>query len=509
MADLVTMRGIDKRFGGVHALKRVDFDVAEAEVHALIGENGAGKSTLIKVLAGVHTPDAGTLSFDGQPVHLTGPGHAQQLGVATIYQELSLYPDLSVLENLFMGAQPTTGLGLIDWARMRREARTVFERLGIDIALTRRAGSLSRAQTKLVELARALLRDARIIVMDEPTAALPSDDVDRLFGIVRDLRSAKVSVVYISHRLDEVFRIADRATVLRDGAAVGTSAVVDVDHDDLIRMMVGRELGQRYRHAPHPPGDVLLSVANLSRHGAFEDVSFEVRAGEIVGMAGLVGSGRSEVAQAIFGIDSYDAGTVELEGERLPGTPWQAVARGVGLLPEDRTLQGLVLPFPIRHNVTLPILHRVSDRSVIVAERERSITNRFIDMLRVRAQGPDTITSTLSGGNQQKVVLSKWLASKPKVLILDEPTQGVDVGAKSEIHALIDRLAGEGIGVLLISSELEEILGMSDRILVMHRGRIAARLPRGSDAASVIRAATGVTAANDHQRAEQEAVHVR
>ena len=505
MSDLLHMQGIDKRFGGVHALRRVDFSVRAPEVHALLGENGAGKSTLIKILSGVHPPDEGTIRFDGSDVRLAGPADAQRLGIATIYQEGSLYPDLSVLENLFMGVQPRTRIGSLDWGTMRRRAAEVFERLGVRIPLTARAGSLSRAQTKLVEIARALLRDARIIVMDEPTAALPSDDVERLFGIVRDLREGGVSVIYISHRLEEIFEIADRVTVLRDGERIGTSPVADVDHDELIRMMVGRSLGELYAHTPHEPGEVLLEVRGLTRAGSFEEVSFTVRAGEIVAMAGLVGSGRSEVAQAVFGIDPYDRGEVLLSGSPLPRTPWRVVRAGVALLPEDRTHQGLVLPFPIRHNVTLPILDEVSRGGTIVEDRERRIADDFVERLRVRTPSADTVTDKLSGGNQQKVVLAKWLAAKPKLLILDEPTQGVDVGAKTEIHGLIDRLAGEGIGVLLISSDLEEVLGMADRILVMHRGRIAEELPRGASAEEVMRAATGVRAAHP----STEVPHVR
>ncbi|MDZ7802000.1 MAG: sugar ABC transporter ATP-binding protein [Trueperaceae bacterium] len=507
MPDLLRMRGIDKRFGGVHALRSVDFTVYSGEVHALLGENGAGKSTLIKILSGVYAPDAGAIHVDAREVHLSAPRDAQELGIATIYQEGSLYPDLSVLENLFMGSQPRTRFGTLDWTEMRRRAREVFERLDVHIPLKARGGALSRAQTKLVEIARALLRDARIIVMDEPTAALPSDDVERLFGIVRELRAAGVAVVYISHRLEEIFRIADRVTVLRDGARIGTSEVSEVDHDALIQMMVGRNLGALYAHEPHPPGRVLLEVRDLRRAGVFDDVSFDVREGEIVAMAGLVGSGRSEVARAIYGIDDYDDGTVRLAGTPLPTTPWRVVKAGVGLLPEDRTLQGLVLPFPIRHNVTLPILDRVSRGGTLVDARERTIADRFVETLRIRTPSSDLSTDTLSGGNQQKVVLAKWLAAEPKLLILDEPTQGVDVGAKTEIHALIDGLAGEGIGVLLISSDLEEVLGMADRILVMHRGRVAKQLDRGATAEAVMRAATGVRA--PATTGSEESAHVR
>jgi rhamnose transport system ATP-binding protein len=488
----LSLAGIHKRFGGVHALKGVDFDLERGEVHALVGENGAGKSTLIKILSGVHSADAGTLSLNGQPIALREPRQAQELGIATIYQESSLYPELSVLENLFMGHQPRTRLGALDWRSMSRLAAEVFERLAIRVSPTARAGSLSRAQNKLVEIARALLRDARIIIMDEPTAALPADDVNRLFEIIAALSADRVSIIYISHRLDEVFRIAHRVTVLRDGGWVASERVANIDHDWIIRNMVGRSLEQLYPHTPRDPGRPLLEVRGLGRAGVFDEVSLTVHQGEIVGLAGLVGSGRSEVARALFGIDRYDGGEVLLEGKPVPPKPWRAIDSGVALLPEDRTGQGLILPFPIRKNVSLAMLRRLHDRGFIDDRRELELAGEFITSLRIRAPGPHTPTEDLSGGNQQKVALAKWLAAGPRALILDEPTQGVDVGAKAEIHQLIDRLVHQGVGILLISSDLEEVLGMSDRILVMHSGRIVAELPRGSSAEAVMRPATGV-----------------
>jgi rhamnose transport system ATP-binding protein len=498
----LVLSGIEKHFGGVHALKGVDFDLEQGEVHALVGENGAGKSTLIKILSGVHAPDGGRLALDGRPLEVRGPRQAQELGVATIYQESSLYPDLSVLENLFMGHQPRTRLGTLDWPRMQREAGEVFERLAIRVPPNTRAGSLSRAQNKLVEVARALLRRARIIVMDEPTAALPADDVDRLFEIVAGLSASGVSIVYISHRLDEVFRVADRVTVLRDGSRVASDRVANVDHDWIIRNMVGRTLENLYPHTPREPGRVLLQVRGLTRAGVFEDISLTLREGEIVGLAGLVGSGRSEVARALFGIDRYDSGEVLLEGEPVPTRPWQAVDAGLALLPEDRAGQGLILPFALRKNISLAMLPRLNRRGFIDDRSELELARKFIDSLRIRTPGPHTPTHDLSGGNQQKVVLAKWLALAPRVLILDEPTQGVDVGAKAEIHQLIDELVQQGVAILLISSDLEEILGMSDRVLVMHGGRLVAELPRGSSAEAVMRPATGL-GSHAHEGAKQ------
>jgi rhamnose transport system ATP-binding protein len=499
MTQLV-LTGVDKRFGGVHALKGVDFELDQGEVHALVGENGAGKSTLIKILSGVHAPDEGQISLDGERIVIREPRQAQSLGIATIHQESSLYPDLSVLENLFIGHQPRTGLGTLDWGQMRRDAQRVFDRLAISLRPATRAGSLSRAQNKLVEIARALLRDARIIIMDEPTAALPANDVERLFEIVASLRDDRVSVIYISHRLDEVFRIADRVTVLRDGERVGHGRVAEVDHDWIINKMVGRRLEKLYPHTPRPPGKPLLELRGLTRAGVFEDVSLTVHEGEIVGFAGLVGSGRSEVARAVFGIDPFDSGAALLQGKPLPSRPWDAVASGLALLPEDRGNQGLILPFPVKNNVSLAMLRSLHHSGFLDEHGELALTERFIGSLRIRAPSPYTPTFNLSGGNQQKVVLAKWLAASPRVLILDEPTQGVDVGAKAEIHQLIDDLVQQGVGILLISSDLEEVLGMSDRILVMHRGRLAAELPRGSSAEAVMRPALGLESEVSHVR---------
>ncbi len=506
MAELLTMQGIGKRFGGVQALEEVDFRLQEGEVHAIVGENGAGKSTLIKILSGAHQPDAGEITLSEQRVTLSEPRQAQDSGIATIYQEGSLYPDLSVLENLFIGHQLKKRFGLLDWQAMTRKAEEVFDNLAINVDLKARAGDLSRAQTKLAEIARALLRRARIIIMDEPTAALPSDDAERLFKLVRDLRTQGVAVIYISHRLEEIFEIADTVTVLRDGAKVGSSPVKDVDQSWLIQKMVGRELSDLYPRNRRGAGAVLLEVKSLTRTGMFEDISFQVREGEVVGVAGLVGSGRSEVARSIFGIDPFDEGSVTMRGEPLPREPKAVIGKGLALLPEDRSAQGLVLPFSVKNNVALPVMRALHPQGILNEQRERTLANEFIEGLSIRTPSAYTPAASLSGGNQQKVVLGKWLASEPQVFILDEPTQGVDVGAKREIHRQVDELVQQGVGILLISSDLPEVLGMADRILVMHEGRIAAELPQDSTPEEVMRHATGLTAREENEK--EEAVHV-
>ena len=496
MPKLLEMRGIEKRFGGVQALKGVDFDLQGAEVHALTGENGAGKSTLIKILSGAYRPDAGTIWIDGHQVEIASPRQAQALGIATIYQETSLYPDLSVLENLFMGHQPRRGRWRVDWRAMRERARAVFDLLGVELPLQARLGDLGKAQAQLVEIAKALVQQARILVMDEATAALTESDAKRLFDIVRNLKKQGVAVIYITHRLNEVFEIADRVTVLRDGQRVGSEVVASVDQNWLIRQMVGRELHNLYPRHFRSPGKVLLEVEGLTRVGVFEEISFQVREGEIVGLAGLVGSGRSEVARAIFGIDPRDGGHVRFLGRPMPSRPWEVVAAGIGYLPEDRGRQGLVLPFPVRANMSLASLSRLNRGGFLDTHAELELTLKYIQQLRIQPADPELATSSLSGGTQQKVVVGKWLATNPRMLILDEPTYGIDVGTKAEIHRLMDELVNGGLGILLISSDLPEVLGMSDRILVMHRGRLIGELPRGSSPESVMRLATGLSEAN-------------
>ncbi|ADI14268.1 sugar ABC transporter ATP-binding protein [Truepera radiovictrix] len=488
--DLLRLEGIRKSFGGVRALKGVSFTLRAGEVHALVGENGAGKSTLIKVLSGVYRPDEGEIVLDGERVLFSSPRHAQAAGIATIHQETSLFPDLSVLENLFMGRQPTRG-GRIRWGVMRAEAEALLRRLNLQLPLNARLGDLGKARAQLVEIAKALLQRARLLILDEPTAALTQRDVRSLFVTLRELQTQGVSMIYISHRLEEIFEIAQQVTVLRDGEAVGWGRVAQIDQDWLIAKMVGRVHKALYPRTLRPPGRVLLDVQGLSQPGAFKDVSFRVHEGEIVALAGLVGSGRSEVARALFGIDPYASGTATLLGEPLPRNPRRAVRQGLAMVPEDRGKEGLIGALSVQQNLSLATL-RLGTR--LDFAREASRAREAIAELGIRPANGEMAARNLSGGNQQKVVIGKWLATQPKLLILDEPTQGVDVGAKAEIHRLMDALVAQGLGVLMISSELLEVLGMADRILVMRGGRIVAELPRGASQEDVMRAATGARA---------------
>ncbi|MAS33692.1 MAG: D-xylose ABC transporter ATP-binding protein [Anaerolineaceae bacterium] len=481
---ILVLEGINKHFPGVYALKDVTFDMYPGEVHALLGENGAGKSTLIKVIAGVHRPEAGTMRLDDKLVSFSNPREAQEHGIATIYQELGLYPELTVAENIFMGHAPKRRIGfvdVVDWRTMEERALELLAELNIhDLDVRRKVGTLNVGNRQRVEIAKALSLNARILIMDEPTAALTESDVERLFTIVQLLRERGVGIVYISHRLQEVFDLADRVTVLRDGTYIGTQQVSDTSESELINMMVGRTIDNLFPKMESQIGDVVLEVKNLTREPDTRDVSFSVRAGEIVGMAGLVGSGRSETAQAIFGVLPLQSGQIFVNGKRVHiSHPSDAVAHGIAYLPEDRGLQGLVKEMTLRENTTMAVLKEVSDNYFISRKRERQFAQNAIEQLNIRATGPEQIVNKLSGGNQQKVVVSKWLASAPKILIMDEPTRGVDVGAKAEIHRLMSQLAAErGLAILMISSELPEILGMSDRVLVMRHGRIAAEFSR-------------------------------
>ena len=499
---ILVLRDIEKRFPGVHALRGVSFDVRPGEVHALLGENGAGKSTLIKVISGVHQPDSGTIILDGQPVQFNSPNDAQRRGIATIYQELGLYPELTVAENIFMGHAPRRRVGpfnIIDWPTMEERARAILADLNIhDMNVRSRVRTLNVGNRQRVEIAKALSLNARILIMDEPTAALTEADVEQLFGIVRLLRSRGVGVVYISHRLQEVFELADRVTVLRDGSYVDTRAVSDVTEQDLISMMVGRTIEDLFPKQPSQIGEVVLEVRNLKREPHTRGVSFQVRAGEIVGIAGLVGSGRSETAQIIFGTLPAESGEILIDGRPVRiRRPADAVAHGIAYVPEDRGQQGLVRAMTLRENSTMAILSQVSRLGFLQTGKEKIEALRAIQQLDIRTTGPEQVVNKLSGGNQQKVVVGKWLASRPRILIMDEPTRGVDVGAKSEIHRLMSQLAAEtGLGILMISSELPEILGMSDRILVMREGRIVAEFDR-SEATQERIAAAMMSAAAD------------
>ncbi|MDE2749468.1 MAG: sugar ABC transporter ATP-binding protein [Chloroflexota bacterium] len=481
---LLELSGIDKVFPGVRALKDAQFDVRRGEVHALIGENGAGKSTLIKIVSGVYQPDSGEIRLAGAPVEFSNPREAHSAGIATIYQELGLYPELSVAENIFMGHAPTRkrlGFETIDWEQMEAGAEALLADLNIhNLDVGAKVGALNVGNRQRVEIAKALSLNAQILIMDEPTAALTESDVEQLFSIVRLLRERGVSIIYISHRLNEVFELADRVTVLRDGEYIGTHNVADTSEAELISMMVGRRIENLFPKQAAQIGEVVLDVRNLNRPPLTRDVSFTVRAGEIVGLAGLVGSGRSETAQVIFGVLPAEAGEIRLNGEAVKITrPSEAVDYGIGYVPEDRGHQGLIREMTIRENTSMAVLESVSNYSFVNRAKERTLANRAIQQLSIRATGPDQTANKLSGGNQQKVVVSKWLASNPKLLIMDEPTRGIDVGAKAEIHRLMSRLAAEdGLAILMISSELPEILAMSDRILVMREGRLVGEFSR-------------------------------
>lgn len=471
---LVELDNITKSFSGICALSGVNFALQAGEVHALVGENGAGKSTLMRVLGGEMRPDHGTVSINGEPVRLTGPIDAIRRGISIIHQEMALAPDLSVAENIFLGELPAR----IGWGELRRKARALINRLGFDIPPGALVSELSVAHQQVVEIAKALSREARVIVFDEPTAVLSMGDAQRLLDIIRNLRAEGVGIVYISHRLDEIFAISDRISVLKDGRNVDVVTPDKATVDDLIRMMVGRPLSQMFGEKPPTTiGDVLLKVTDLDLPNGVGGVSFELRKGEVVGLGGLVGSGRSEVARAIFGADPIRSGAIELHGKPFrPRNPKQAVARGVNLVPEDRKGQGIVLDMEIAKNMTMAKTGPVTTLGFFRAARERKVVDGLIQSLRVKLGHPSDPVSSLSGGNQQKIVLAKWFHSGGDVVILDEPTRGVDVGAKTEIYSLIHRMAAEGKALLIISSEHAELFGLCDRVLVMGEGRLRGEL---------------------------------
>ncbi|MFJ2813558.1 sugar ABC transporter ATP-binding protein [Streptomyces sp. NPDC087294] len=494
---VLALEDISRSFGAVRALRNVSLKLFPGEVHALAGENGAGKSTLIKTLAGVHRPDTGRVLLDGAPVVFHGPGDARDAGIAVIYQEPTLFPDLSIAENIFMGRMPRRSLGRIDHQATRVSTAALMKRLGVTLDPDRPARGLSIADQQIVEIAKALSFDARVLIMDEPTAALTGSEVARLFGVVRTLRDQGAAVLFISHRPAEIFQICRRVTTLRDGALIATEPVDGMTEDDLVRRMVGRDLDELYPKQPVTPGEVALKVSRLTREGVFTDVSFEVRRGEIVGLAGLVGAGRTEVARAVFGVDRRDAGTVEVGGRALPnGAPCTAMAAGLALVPEDRRAQGLVMGMSIERNIGLTGLRTTARAGLMDRAAERGRSLDWALKLQVKYARIADAVSTLSGGNQQKVVLAKWLATGPEVLIVDEPTRGIDVGTKAEVHRLLSQLAADGVAVLMISSDLPEILGMADRVLVMHEGRLTAEIPRAAATEeTVLAAATGRTSA--------------
>ena len=486
------LRRASKAFGRVRALSDGTLTLRSGEVHALLGENGAGKSTLVKILAGVYRPDSGELLIDGVERHFATPADARDAGIAVIYQEPTLFFDLSVAENIHMGRQPVDRFGRIDYDAMHREVGELLASLGVDLRPERRVRGLSIADQQVIEIAKALSLNANVLIMDEPTAALSGVEVERLFTVARSLRDEGRALMFISHRFDEVFDLCDTVTVMRDGTYIATSSLAETTVDDLVQQMVGREVDELFPKLEAEIGEVVLEVENLSSTGLFRDISFTLRRGEILGLAGLVGAGRSEVARAIFGVDGYESGSVKLNGRPLPGgKPAESINRGLALVPEDRRKQGLVLEQGVAKNIALSIRQKLSTGGLLTARAVTQAAREWASRLEVKASALDTVTGTLSGGNQQKVVLAKWLATNPDVLIVDEPTRGIDVGTKSEVHRLLSTLAQQGKAILMISSELPEVLGMADRVLVMREGRLTAQLSRAeATPESVMHAAT-------------------
>ena len=496
---VLRLTGLTKSFGAVRALRGVSFDLKAGEVHALLGENGAGKSTLIKVIAGAHAPDVGTLEVFGRAVDRLDPAAAHRLGIACIYQQPALFPDLTVAENIGLRLEPATAIRWIDRVQQRSRAVELLRRIGAEISPDSEVRELSMPEQQLVEIACALGAGARIVIMDEPTASLTQREVERLFMVVRDLRQQGVGIIYISHRLEEIFALADRVTVLRDGESVGTFPVRDsrnqpaLTEAELIRWMVGREVSQIYPPATGAPGESVLSVSGLGCAAAgVHSVDLQVRSGEILGLAGLVGAGRTELARVLFGLTPADSGEIRWRGRVVQiRSPREAIAQGIAYVPEDRRRHGVILEMPVAHNLTLAVHRMLFPGGWLRPKAEGVLAGEWIGRLGIKTDGPQAPVGSLSGGNQQKVALGRWLATKPGLLILDEPTQGVDVGAKGEIHQIIRGLAADGLAVVLISSDLPEVLGMSDRIAVMRGGTVVSVLPGGSSASAVMAAALG------------------
>lgn len=491
---LLEMRGISKFYPGVIALNDVRFDLMPGEVHALCGENGAGKSTLMKILAGAETKDRGEVLIKGQPVDIRSPQDAMDRGVNIIYQEFNLVPHLSAAENIYLGREPGAAVpGFINFKKLYGDAQAVMDHLGVAVDVRAEVSRLSVAQQQMVEIAKATSRNSTIIAMDEPSATLTDHELRNLFELINGLKKQGVGVIYISHRMEEIFSICDRVTVFRDGQYVATKRIEDTDRDDVIRMMVGRELKESIPKRPAPIGEPVLEVRGLTRKGVFEDISFTVRRGEIVGIGGLVGAGRTEVARAIFGADPIDAGEILVNGKPArPRSPREAIELGIGLVPEDRKSLGLILNMAVRENTTLANLDLLAVLGFVNRKKEREVSEKYVKDLRVRTPSIEQEVKNLSGGNQQKVVLAKWLFTDSQLLIFDEPTRGIDVGAKIEIYELMNELVAKGAGMIMISSELPELLGMSDRILVMHEGRITGELSRAeATQEKVMQLATG------------------
>ena len=469
----IEMRGIDKSFDSNQVLKQAGFTLESGEVHALMGENGAGKSTLMKILTGVYTKDAGTVLVDGKEVNYKNPQEAEKAGIVFIYQELNVMFDLTVEENLFMGKEIHGKFGICDKKAMQKKAQEALNILGVNISPKTVMAEFSVGQQQMVEICKALMADAKVIIMDEPTAALTQSETVALFKVIESLRKKGVSMVYISHRMEEIFELCDRITVLRDGSYIGVKNIPETNMNEIVKMMIGREIGERYPSRNVKIGKEVLKVKELTRKGTFHDVNFSVRAGEVLGVSGLMGAGRTEIMQAIFGNLSYESGTIEIDGKEVKiSNPRQAMEHGIGFITEDRKTEGLMLDKSIRENISLCNLRRISKSSVISREAEKNMVAEAIKDLRIKCFGSYHECNNLSGGNQQKVVLAKWILTNPKILILDEPTRGVDIGAKKEIYSIINKLAAQGVAIIMVSSELPEVLGMSDNIMVVREGEV-------------------------------------
>lgn len=489
----IEMRGIDKSFGGNAVLKEAGFLLDHGEIHALMGENGAGKSTLMKILTGVYTKDAGQVIVDGQEVCYKNPQEAEKAGIVFIHQELNVLFDLTVEENMFLGKEIHGRFGVCDKKAMRAEVRKILDRLGVSIDPQQRMSELSVGQQQMIEIAKALMVDAKVIIMDEPTAALTQSETEVLFQVVRSLKEKGVSIVYISHRMEEIIELCDRITVLRDGSYIDTKRIQDTDMNDVVKMMIGREIGERYPLREASIGEVVFKVEGLTCPGVFKDVSFEVHAGEVLGVSGLMGAGRTEIMQAIFGNMPHVTGKLFLNGEEIHNhNPGQAMKNGIGFITEDRKTEGLMLEESIRKNISLANLGRISRRGVLRKKEERELVQKGIEELHIKCFGPEHECGRLSGGNQQKVVFAKWIYTDPKVLILDEPTRGVDIGAKKEIYNIINDLAAKGVAIIMVSSELPEVLGMADRIMVVREGLVRGILSKEeADQENIMILATG------------------
>jgi ABC-type sugar transport system ATPase subunit len=473
MNPVIEMRSIHKHFAGVKALVDVHFDLHQGEIHALVGENGAGKSTLIKILSGIYKLDEGEIFVDGEKADIGSPADAKLLGIAVIYQDFDLAPNLSVADNLMLGREPTRLPGLIHKPRHSQRAKEHLRIIGIDLDIHEYVGNLSAAERQLIAIAKALSSNARALVMDEPTSALATDEIRRLLDLIVELKQQNTSIIYISHKLDEVFTVSDRVTVLRDGKYIGTRKATETSPDEVVSLMVGRTLKDLYFKTSHVQDETLLLVSGLQRTRVLTDISFRLSRGEVLGIYGLKGAGRTELSRVLFGLDSRNSGEIRLGGQAVRVTsPVDAIHCGIGYIPEDRKNQGLLPNMSVKENMSITVLGKINRKGFIQKRRERELINRYVQRLRIRTASIETMILDLSGGNQQKVVLARWLITNPQVLILDEPTVGIDVGAKSEIYKLITELTSSGVGVILISSEIPEILGMSDRVLVMHEGTI-------------------------------------